>query len=136
MNTRPGKIYGPSGLVIMTGALILLMLVAGIGIGFTRTRCGTVGREIRRLEAERTELERESRKNEELKKKATDILFLEKEVKGKLQPPGETQVVVVRRAYAAPRPAVARNSAPDDPRFTALDIAFINAAPARGTGLR
>lgn len=136
MNTRPGKIYGPSGLVIMTVALILLMLVAGIGIGFTRTKCGTVGREIKKLEDEHKVLERTGHAYEELKAKANDILNLENAVKGKLQKPSDNQVVVVRRSVYSPRPAVVRGGTPDDPRFTALDIAFINAAPARGTALR
>jgi hypothetical protein len=136
MNTRPGKIYGPSGLVIMTVALILLMLVAGIGIGFTRTKCGTVGREIKKLEDDRKELERTGHAYEELKAKANDILNLENAVKGKLQKPTDSQVVVVRRSLSVPRPAIVRGGAPDDPRFTALDIAFINAAPARSTAVR
>jgi hypothetical protein len=136
MNTRPGKIYGPSGLVLMTVALILLMLVAGIGIGFTRTKCGTVGREIKKLEDDRKELERTGHAYEELKAKATDILNLENAVKGKLQKPTDAQVVVVRRSTYGPRPVVAIDRTPDNPRFTALDIAFINAAPARGTAVR
>ncbi len=136
MNTRPGKIYGASGLILMTVALILLMLVAGIGIGFTRTKCGTVGREIRKLEEDRKELERDNRSYEDLKAKVTDILNLESEVKGKLQKPSDAQVVVVRRSAYFPRSAVVSGGAPADPRFTALDIAFINAVPARGTAVR
>lgn len=79
-------------------------------------------------------MERDKRSYEDIKLRATDVLSLREGVKDRLQPPAPNQVVVVRQRPNL-RPVATRN-VPDDPRFTALDIAFINSAPARGGALR
>lgn len=135
MNKRLGKVYGPTGLVVMTSALIVLILVAGLSVGWMRSRCSTVGREIKRLEEERISLDRDNRHYEQLKSRATDVLSLQAAVKDRLQKPTEAQIVNVRRLSKPPAVRTSE-SYPTDPRFTALDIAFINSAPARGNARR
>lgn len=119
----------------MTSVLIVLILVAGLSVGWMRSRCGRVGEEIKRLETERTTLDRENRQYEQLKSRATDVLALQMAVKDRLQKPTESQIVNVRR-LRAPQPVRTTESHPSNPRFTALDIAFIHSAPARGNALR
>lgn len=131
---RSGKVMGPFALLVVTFALGLVLAGGALSLALTRNKCREVGMAIRNLESERTSLERDKRSYEEIRLRATDVLSLKEGVKDRLQPPAPGQVVVVRQRPSI-RPAAER-SVPDDPRFTALDIAFINAAPARGMALR
>ena len=136
MKTRPGKIYGPAGLFVMTVAFILLLLVGGIAIGFTRGKVRQVGLDIRKVEADsKTELERKSY-YDETKSRVTDVLSLRDsaDVKARLQPPSPDQIVLVRRRATFSR--ATERTVPEHPRFTALDIAFSRTTPSRVTALR
>ncbi len=134
MSIRSGKIQGPFAFFLCTITALLLLAGGGLWVSMTRNKCREVGMAISRLEDERKQLEREKKSYEEIKLRATDVLSLRERVKDRLQPPAPGQIVVVRRRPNV-RP-VAERSVPDDPRFIALDIAFINAAPSRGTALR
>lgn len=135
MNTRYGKIYGPAGLITLSALFLLMLCVGGIAIGLTRGRAREVGRAILAQEGERVTLERDSRSLEEYKARANDLLALKERSKGRLSEPAANQVVVIRRrpsfrAVAAARPAAS------NPKLAALDIAFIDSAPARGSASR
>lgn len=134
MRHRPGKIYGQTGLFLMTSALLLLLTGGGIAIGVTQGRVGEIGRAIKAAEAEQKKLKDENRFIGEKMDRVRDSISLKESVTGRLQSPAPEQVVVVRRT-GSPDPVVIRN-VPRDPRFAALDIAFIGSAPAGRSAVR
>lgn len=131
MRNRHGKIYGPTGLFLMTAALIVLFAVGGVAIGLTQGRIREVGKQIKDVEAEQKKLKDENRFIAAKLSEVTDSISLQKSVTERLQPPLPEQVVVVRRR-SAPTPVMYR-SVPRDPRFAALDIAYIRNTPAPGS---
>lgn len=131
MRNRPGKIYGHAGLMLMTAALIVLIGAGGIAVGLTHGRIREVGKSIKRIEDEQKKLKDENRFIAERLARVTDSISLRQNVAEALQPPAPEQVVQVRRR-SAPGPVMMR-SIPRDPRFAALDIAFIQSTPTSGS---
>lgn len=131
MRNRPGKIYGQAGLILMTAALIALIGAGGVAIGLTYGRIRDVGKAIRRIEEEQKKLKDDNRFIAERLARVTDSITLRQNVGESLQPPTPEQVVQVRRrSMASP---VMMRAVPRDPRFAALDIAFIQSAPTSGS---
>ncbi len=131
MRNRPGKIYGQAGLIVMTAALIALIGAGGVAVGLTHGRIRDVGKAIKRIEDEQKKLKDDNRFIAEKLARVTDSISLRQNVSEVLQSPTPDQVVQVRRR-TAPTPVMMR-AVPRDPRFAALDIAFIQSAPASGS---
>lgn len=133
MNRAHSAGPGPAGLVIVSSVFILMLLVGGVTIGVTRNRTLKVGERIAEIERKNHELEDTCRRYEEKKASAIDILNLRREMGGVLDAPTKEQIVTLprRTSYTASDRKVS-----DDPRFTALDIAFIRSTPDRKSALR
>ena len=96
MNIRPGKIYGPFGLLVVTLVFGLILAGGALSVALTRNKCREVGMQIRELESERRTLERDKRSYEDIKLRATDVLSLKEGAKDRLQPPAPGQALELR----------------------------------------
>jgi len=136
MNGSSGKIYGPAGLVTVASVFIVMLLIGGVAIGFTRNRTYRIAERIGELDRQNRDLDEKCRKYKDDMAAALDILALRNspEVRGRLDTPTKEQLVTLRRRtgyHAAPERRVS-----GDPRFTALDIAYIRTTADRGTAVR
>jgi len=134
MNRSPGKIYGPAGLVIVSSVFIVMLLVGGVAIGFTRNRTYKLSERIGELDKRNRELDETFRFYSDRKAKAIDVLELRSLMRGRLDAPTKEQVVTLRRRSAYRATTTSKIS--EDPRSTALDIAFIRTTPDRNTAVR
>lgn len=110
-------------MLILAVALLALLLVGGLAIAMTNARIRATAREIKAVEVELAKLADARRDLDEKLARARDSIYLREKVGTALRQANPDQIVNVRRRYE-PAPTSLRTT-PRDPRFTALDIAFI-----------